>query len=100
MRETGKNGYKKKLKERIKTTFPGCLILPIDANDTQGMPDLLILHNEKWASLETKGYSSANKQPNQEYYVNLMNDMCFSRFIFPENEDRVMRDLITHLNNE
>ena len=64
-----------------------------DPNYIQGIPDLLILHNDKWASLECKKTANANKQPNQEYYVEKMNDMSFSRFIYPQNKEEVLDEL-------
>lgn len=78
----------KELKEEI---FPGCMVFKMDQK--QGIPDLLILHNDKWASLECKKSSTAKKQPNQEYYVGLMNEMSFSRFIYPENKEDVLSEL-------
>ena len=78
----------KELKEEI---FPGCMVFKMDQK--QGIPDLLILHNDKWASLECKKNSTAKKQPNQEYYVGLMNEMSFSRFIYPENKEDVLSEL-------
>lgn len=59
----------------------------------QGIPDLLVLYKNKWASLECKKSAKAKRQPNQEYYVEKMNDMSFSRFVYPENKEEVIRDL-------
>lgn len=78
----------KDLKEKI---FPGCMVFKMD--QIQGIPDLLILHKDKWASLECKKTPDAERQPNQEYYVDLMNDMSFSRFIDPENREVVLNEL-------
>ena len=77
----------------IKDIFPNCIVMKNDASYIQGIPDLLILHKDKWASLECKKNAKAKKQPNQEYYVGLMNDMSFSRFVSPENKEEVLNEL-------
>jgi hypothetical protein len=64
-----------------------------DANYIQGIPDLLVLHGKHWASLECKKNASSKHRPNQDYYVDKMNGMSFSRFIFPENKEEVLDDL-------
>lgn len=87
------NEFQSNLKKELKKKFPGCIVTKLDANDIQGIPDLLILYKNKWATLENKRNAKASKQPNQEYYVNKMNDMSFSRFIFPENKDQVIDEL-------
>lgn len=77
----------------LKKMFPGCIVMKNDSSYIQGIPDLLILHNDKWASLECKKTANANRQPNQEYYVGIMNEMSFSRFIYPENKEEVLSEL-------
>ena len=93
MRETGRGGFQEKLKKELKERFPGCIITKLDSSDIQGIPDLLILHKNNWATLEVKKSAKAIKQPNQEYYVDKMNKMSFSRFIYPENKDEVLNEL-------
>ena len=74
----------------LKTLLPGCVVLKSDANYIQGFPDLLILHEQKWAALECKREEDAHKQPNQEYYVNMLDNMSYARFISPENRNEVL----------
>lgn len=79
--------------KEIKTRFDGCIVMKNDASYIQGIPDLLILYKDKWASLECKKSQQASKQPNQEYYVKQMDDMSFSRFVCPENKEAVLNEL-------
>lgn len=79
--------------KELKDTYPGCVVMKTDPNYIQGIPDLLILHNDKWASLEVKKSANAKKRPNQEYYVKKMNQMSFASFIYPENKEEVLREL-------
>jgi hypothetical protein len=71
-----------------------------DSSYIQGIPDLIILYKNKWASLECKKSANARHQPNQDYYVDKMNEMSFSRFIFPENEKEILDELSTYFNND
>jgi hypothetical protein len=87
------NRFKTKLIAEIKAMLPGCMILHLDPNEIQGIPDLLILYRDRWAVLEGKKSASASHRPNQEYYVDLMNSMSFASFIFPENKDQVLEAL-------
>ena len=82
--------YQAKLIKKIKKRLPDSIVLKEDANYKQGIPDLLVLNNSKWAALEVKKDEKASKQPNQEYYVDKMNSMSFASFIFPENEEDVL----------
>lgn len=77
----------------IKKMFEGCIVMKTDPNYIQGLPDLLILFKDKWAALEVKRSNGASRRPNQEYYVELMNNMSFSKFICPENKEDVLNEL-------
>lgn len=87
------NQYQKKLIQKIKHDFPGSIITKLDSGHIQGIPDLLVLWRDKWATLEVKKNERASHRPNQELYVDRMNEMSFSRFIYPENEKEVLDEL-------
>ena len=87
------NKFQANLIREIKDMFEGCIVMKNDAGYIQGIPDLLVLYQNKWASLEVKKNSRAKRQPNQEYYVERMDQMSFSRFICPENKDEVLDEL-------
>ena len=85
--------FQSKLKKELKEMFPGCIVTKLDSGDIQGIPDLLILYKNKWATLENKRSANASHRPNQDYYVEKMNQMSFSRFIYPENKEEVLHEL-------
>lgn len=85
--------FQKDLMDEIKKEFPGCLVMKNDSAYIQGIPDWTILYKDKWAVLEAKREANANKQPNQDYYVEKLNDMSYSRFVYPENKDEVINEL-------
>lgn len=87
------NKFQSDLIKEIKEMFPGCMVLKNDPNYIQGIPDLLILYKKKWASLECKKSANEKPRPNQPYYVNKMNGMSFSSFIYPENKEEVLDGL-------
>lgn len=88
--------YQAKLIKRIRVLLEGCFILKNDASYLQGVPDLLILYRDRWAILEVKvkkPTKASDFEPNQEYYLDLLNEMSFAACIYPENEDEVLDDL-------
>lgn len=84
--------FQKDVIDEIEERIPGALVTKVEPY-IQGWPDLLILYKNRWATLETKRSKNANKQPNQDYYVDLMDNWSFSRFICPENKEEVLNDL-------
>lgn len=90
--------FQSKLIRRIKNEFPGCIVLKNDPTYLQGIPDLTIFYENTWAVLEVKKSAKASHQPNQDYYVDKMNQMSYAAFIFPENEEEVMAELQNHFN--
>lgn len=84
--------FQSSLKKEIESRFPGAVVFKIETY-LQGFPDLGVLYKDKWAVLECKKDGQAKHQPNQDYYVNHLNEMSFSRFIFPQNKEEVLDDL-------
>lgn len=87
------NEYQARLIKKLKRMWPGCIVLKNDSGYLQGVPDIIILFEDRWATLEAKRDRNAPSQPNQPYYVELMDKMSFSAFIYPENEEDVLNDL-------
>ena len=88
------NRFQAELIKEIKNDLPGCIVLKNDGSNTpQGFPDLLVLYKKRWGTLECKRSEDAPRQPNQDYYVGMLNDMSFSRFISPENKEEVLNEL-------
>lgn len=90
--------FQSRLRKELEEKFPGCIVTKLDSGDIQGIPDLLVLYKNKWATLENKKSKNAHRQPNQEYYVDRMDKMSFSRFIYPENKDKVISELTDMFN--
>lgn len=85
------SGFQDKFKKELLERFPGSMVFKMD--QVQGIPDILVLYEDKWASFECKRNDSSHKQPNQEYYVDLMNQMSFSRFVNKDNMNEVLDEL-------
>ena len=85
--------FQAKLIKEIKQIFKGCIVMKNDSSYIQGIPDLLILYRDKWAALEVKKSATAHHQPNQEYYVELMDEMSYASFVYPENKEEVLYEL-------
>ncbi|MCM1578159.1 MAG: hypothetical protein NC078_05090 [Ruminococcus sp.] len=85
--------FQRALIKELKMIFPGCIVVKLDPSYIQGLPDLLVLYKKRWAALECKRSVNAAKRPNQQWYVDKLNEMSFSRFINPENKEEVIYEL-------
>lgn len=85
--------FQKQVIDELKQRFPGSVVMKNDSGYLQGIPDVLILYRDKWAMLECKKSEHERRRPNQEYYVDLLDRMSFSRFIYPENKEIIFNEL-------
>ena len=93
----GETVYQAGLIKKIEKLLPDCFIMKMDPDQFQGIPDLLILFENKWAMLEVKVTEDSPTQPNQPYYVELFNNMSFASFIYPAIEEEVLTELVEKL---
>lgn len=71
----------------LKETFPGSLILKNDEQYLSGVPDLILLHEHRWAFIEVKRSIFAVWRPNQEWYLDEAERMgAIGVMICPENK--------------
>lgn len=85
--------FKLKLIKEIEHLYPGAIVLKTNANHLQGIPDQLILYGDRWAAFEAKRSRTARHQANQDYYVDLFDQMSFARFVYPENKEEFLHEL-------
>lgn len=90
--------FQKKVIDDLKKRFPGCMVLKNDPNYITGIPDLLVMHKDRWAALECKEsekayHTSRSRQPIQGHYISKMNEMSYAAFIYPENKEEVFNEL-------
>lgn len=88
--------FQKGLIKELKNRYPGCIVLKNDPNYKKAIPDLTILYGSHWATLEVKASAKASHVNNQDHYVEKMNSMSFSAFIFPENKEEILNELDGH----
>ena len=79
--------------KELRKLFPGCVIQKLDSGYQQGIPDLLILFGDRWAVLEVKKKrptKASDFEPNQEYFIEKLNEMSFCACVYPENVEDVL----------
>ena len=85
--------FQASLIRELKSRIPGCIVLKNDANYIQGFPDLLLLVEDKWFALEVKATRRSAVQPNQEYYIDILDQMSVATFVYPDNKEEVIHEI-------
>lgn len=88
--------YRNQLENTIKELLPTCFIMRNDAKNIQGIPDIIVLCGWTFAMLEIKISEDSPVQPNQEYYIDLFDQMAFAAFIYPENEWEILMEMVRY----
>ena len=92
--------FQKKFLDKVKELVPGCIALKNDARYIQGIYDWTVQRGSKAAALEIKIAKDANHQPNQDYYINKITEQGgYGRFVYPENQNKVLEELVEYFNN-
>lgn len=82
--------FQTKFRAELEYLFPGCIVAKMDSRYRTGIPDLIMLWQDKWATFEVKAAPDSDKRPLQEHYVERMREMSFSAIVYPENAEEVL----------
>ena len=85
---------------KIKQRLPGAKVFKGDSRFQQGTLDLIILYRDRWAMLEVKRSETATRQPNQQYFVDELNQMSYAALIHPDNEEDILNEVQRALQTE
>jgi len=85
--------FQSDLIKELEIIFEGCVVLKNDPTYIQGFPDLLLLYNDTWVALEVKRSINSPYQPNQEYYLDLLNNMSYAWMICPQNREEILDEM-------
>jgi len=83
----------RELEERL----PGCVVMKNATGLKDGFPDITVYHGSYWAMLECKRSEGESHRPNQDWWVDHLNEMSFASFIYPENRQVVMQKVVNYL---
>lgn len=77
----------------LRDRYPGAIVIKTDPSYIRSFPDLLFLFGRNWAAFEAKRGVYAPKQPNQDYYVETLDNMSFARFVNKRNYLEVVHEM-------
>lgn len=85
--------FKSDLIKDILRQFPGAFVLKTYANQIQGIPDNIVIFGRHWAAFEAKRSQFSSHRPNQDYYINVLNQMSYATFVYPQNKEVFLEKL-------
>ena len=88
--------FQREVKDDIYNTMTEVTVIKTDPTDLQGMPDLLVLYQGRFAALEVKRNADASHRPNQDIYIERLRHKGFAEFIYPENKDKVLKNMYSY----
>lgn len=84
--------FQKEFIKRLRKAFDRVIILKNDSGYLQGIMDLTVILPGAIIFLEVKPYEGAEYEPNQPYYLDLVQQFgFFSATLYPENEEVIFR---------
>jgi hypothetical protein len=86
--------FKREFMHRVKARLRNVDLDFIHNTTDRSKPDMIILGPMFWAALEFKQRKNAKKRPNQSYHVERMNAKGYARFVYPENSERILEELV------
>lgn len=86
--------FQKTFIAKVKKILPNCIVLKNDSKQLQGIPDWLITDEGIAMFFEIKVSQHATRQPNQEYYIDYINEHNgYARFVYPENMEEILNEI-------
>lgn len=85
--------FQSRLIREIHDRLPKAIVLKNDPSYLQGIPDLIVLHGDRYAMLEVKRSSRSPRRPNQRYYTDLFSRWSYGAFIHPGNKEQILDEM-------
>ena len=86
--------------QELEERLPGCVVMKNATGLKDGFPDISVYRGRNWAMLECKRSESESHRPNQDWWVERLNDMSFASFIYPENRGEVLDSVVEYLGSQ
>lgn len=97
----GKSTREKKLESETERNFkqdmnrrlPGGWWVKGNSQMQQGIPDQTFYYGPRWAMFEFKRAENSDLQENQDWFIDMFNEMSYARFVSPENYNEVLDEV-------
>lgn len=89
--------FEKKVVKHLKDK--GCVVIKMQAGPgvPKGFPDRLFLKEGFWGTFEIKASKKSKYQPLQKERIGQLDEMSYSRAVYPENWEEIKAELETML---